>query len=126
MSETPLNADAYDALQFGVDFARRGAFRAALAEAVDAIITAYNPPPGSLDSGPRSVYATTVVEGWLVEHGFPRARQSRWVNVAGRPEWGDAEELCEIDCGTENRLFVQMLIGSDGIRQTIERVLVTS
>ncbi len=127
MSDTiTLTAEAYDALQFGVDFTRRGAFRAALAEAVEAIVMEYMPPPGSLDRGPRSVYATTVVETWLQENGFPHADQRRWINVAGLPEWGSAEELCEIDCGTSNRLFVQLLIGSDGIRQSIERVLVTS
>ncbi|CAA9322678.1 MAG: hypothetical protein AVDCRST_MAG93-5821 [uncultured Chloroflexia bacterium] len=127
MSDTiTLTAEAYDALQFGVDFTRRGAFRAALAEAVEAIVMGYTPPPGSLDRGPRSVYATTVVETWLQENGFPHADQRRWINVADLPEWGGAEELCEIDCGTSNRLFVQLLIGSDGIRQSIERVLVTS
>ncbi len=57
-----LTADAYDALQFGVDFTRRGAFRAALAEAVETIVMEYQPPPGSLDRGPRSVFATAVVE----------------------------------------------------------------
>ncbi len=121
-----LTADAYDALQFGVDFTRRGAFRAALAEAVETIVMEYQPPPGSLDRGPRSVFATTVVEVWLQQNGFPNADQRRWINVEGMAEWGGAEELCEIDCGTSNRLFVQLLIGSDGIRQTIERVLVTS
>ncbi len=121
-----LTAEAYDALQFGVDFTRRGAFRAALAEAVEAIIMQYSPPPGSLDSGPRSVFATTVVENWLRDNGFPHADQRRWINVEGLPEWGGAEELCEIDCGTSNSLLVQLLIGSDGIRQTIERVVVTS
>jgi hypothetical protein len=127
MSDTiTLTAEAYDALQFGVDFTRRGAFRAALAEAVEGIVMGYMPPPGSLDRGPRSVYATAVVETWLQQNGFPHADQRRWINVAGLPEWGGAEELCEIDCGTSNRLFVQLLIGSDGIRQSIERVLVTS
>ena len=121
-----LTAEAYDALQFGVDFAKRGAFRAALTEAVEAVIVQYSPPAGSLDRGPRSVFATTEVENWLRDNGFPRADQSRWINVEELPEWGGAEELCEIDCGTSNRLFVQLLIGSDGIRQTIERVIVTS
>lgn len=120
-----LTAEAYDALQFGVDFTRRASFRVALTEAVEAVVMGYTPPPGSLDRGPRSVFATAVVERWLQEHGFPRARQSRWVNVTHQPEWGGAEELCEIDCGTENRLFVQLLIGSDGIRQSIERIVVT-
>lgn len=121
-----LTAEAYDALQFGVDFTKRGAFRAALTEAVEAIVMEYMPPPGSLDRGPRSVFATTVVEGWLQQNGFPHAQQRRWINVAGIPEWDGAEELCEIDCGTSNRLFVQLLIGSDGIRQSIERIVVTS
>ena len=121
-----LTAAAYDQLRFGVDFARRGAFRAALAEAIEAIVAGYVPPEGSLDSGPRSIYATTVVEEWLQTHGFPHAAQRRWVRVAGQPQWHGAEELCEIDCGTEASLLVQLLIGSDGIRQSIERVIVTS
>ena len=121
-----LTAEEFDALQFGVDFARRGAFRAALAEAVEAVVVSYTPPPGSLDRGPRSVFATGAVEEWLLHNGFPRAAQRRWIAVAGLPEWGGAEELVEIDCGTAQRLFVQLLIDSDGIRQTIGRVLVTS
>lgn len=126
--ETPveLTAAAYDRLQFGVDFVRRGAFRAALAEAVEAVVAGYVPPPGSLDSGSRSIYATTVVEEWLRTHGFPDAVQRRWVNVAGLPEWRGAEEVCEIDCGTEASLLVQLPILSDGVRQSIDRVIVTS
>lgn len=121
-----LTAAAYDRLQFGVDFSRRGAFRAALAEAVEVVVAGYVPPPGSLDQGPRSIYATTVVEEWLRAHGFPKADQRRWISVAGQPEWQGAEELCEIDCGTEARLFVQLLIFGDGERQSIGPVVVTS
>ena len=126
IEKVALTAKAFDTLQFGVDFARRGAFRAALTEAVEAIVTGYTPPPGSLDSGPRSVYATNAVETWLRDHGFPHAHQRRWVNVAGEPGWNGAEELYEIDCGTEQRLLVQLLIHSDGARQFIGRVVVTS
>jgi hypothetical protein len=121
-----LTAAAYDRLQFGVDFQRRGAFRAALAEAVEAIVAGYVPPSGSLDVGPRSIFATAIVEEWLRAHGFPDAHQRRWIRVAGQAQWGDAEELCEIDCGTEANLLVQLLIVSDGIRQSIGRVNVTS
>ena len=121
-----LSAAAYDQLRFGVDFVRRGAFRAALAEAVEVVVADYVPPSGSLDRGPRSIYATTVVEEWLRTHGFPHADQRRWINVAGQPEWQGAEELCEIDCGTEARLFVQLLIFWDGERQSIGPVVVTS
>ena len=125
-TSSELSAAAYDRLQFGVDFARRGAFRAALAEAVEAVVAGYVPPPGSLDEGPRSIYATTVVEEWLRAHGFPKAGQRRWISVAGQPEWHGAEELCELDCGTEARLFVQLLIFGDGERQLIGQVVVTS
>jgi hypothetical protein len=124
--EIELTAAAYDRLQFGVDFVRRGAFRAALAEAVEEIVAAYVPPPGSLDTGARSIFVTTVVEEWLRAHGFPDAHQRRWIRVAGLPQWADAEELCEIDCGTRGSLLVQLEIVSDGIRQSIGRVSVTS
>lgn len=121
-----LTAEAYDALQFGIDFTQRGAFRAALAEAVENIVADYTPPPGSLDEGARSIFATTVVEEWLRNNGFPRANQRRWIDVAYNPEWGGAEELCEIDCGTANSLLVQLLIERDGARQRIGQVRVTS
>ena len=121
-----LTARAYDALQFGIDFSKRGAFRAALTEAVEAVVASYVPPPGSLDRGPRSVYATGAVEAWLRNNGFPRAAQRRWIDVAGQPNWAGAEELYEIDCGTEQRLFVQLLIYSADDRQYIGRVVVTS
>lgn len=124
--DVELTAAAYDRLQFGIDFQRRGAFRAALAEAVDALVAAYAPPSGSLDLGPRSIYATTFVEEWLRTHGFPDATQRRWVRVAGHLQWPGVEELCEIDCGTEASLLVQLPIISDGIRQSIDRVIVTS
>jgi hypothetical protein len=126
LEKVALTAKAFDALQFGVDFARRGAFRAELTEAVEAVVMGYTPPPGSLDSGSRSVYATNAVETWLRDHGFPHARQRRWVNVAGEPGWNGAEELYEIDCGTEQRLLVQLLIHNDGARQFIGRIVVTS
>ncbi len=125
-TQIELTAKAFDTLQFGVDFRRRGAFRVALTEAVDAVVASYVPPPGSLDSGPRSVYATSVVEGWLRENGFPHAMQRRWIDVAGEPTWDGADELCEIDCGTQQRLLVQLLIHTDGERQFIGRVVVTS
>lgn len=121
-----LTAEAYDALQFGVDFTRRGAFRAALAEAVQAVVTDYTPPPGSLDMGPRSIFATGVVEDWLRRNGFPHARQRRWVSVEGQLEWGGADELCEIDCGTENSLVVQLPIEREGQRLMIGPVRVSS
>lgn len=121
-----LTAAAYDRLQFGIDFGARGAFRAALTAAVEGVVATYTPPPGSLDAGPRSVFATSAVEAWLRSNGFPRATQRRWISVAGEPEWQGAEELYEIDCGAEQRLFVQMLISSDGERQYIARVVVTS
>lgn len=124
--ETELTAANYDALQFGVDFARRGAFRAALAEAVNAVIDAYTPPRGALDERPRAIFAATVVEDWLRTHGFPHADQRRWIDVKYQPEWGRAEELCEIDCGTANSLLVQLLIERDGDRQRIGEVRVTS
>ncbi len=83
-TSSELSAAAYDRLQFGVDFARRGAFRAALAEAVEAVVAGYVPPPGSLDEGPRSIYATTVVEEWLRAPVFPRR-----ASVAGSA-WPDS------------------------------------
>src|SRR4051794_16459135 len=64
-----LTARAYDNLQFGVDFVQRGAFRAALATALEGVVACYVPPPGSLDLGARSVYATTAVEAWLRDNG---------------------------------------------------------
>jgi len=121
-----LTAKAYDALQFGVDFGRRGAFRAALTEAVENVVAEYVPPEGSLDRGPRSVFATGAVEQWLREHGFPHARQRRWANVADEYGWNGADELYEIDCGTEQRLLVQLLIHNQDDRQYIGRVIVTS
>ena len=121
-----LSAKAYDELQFGVDFVRRGAFRAALTQAVEAVVDSYRPPPGSLDEGPRSIYGTSAVEAWLREHGFPRAAQRRWITLAGQMGWDGAEELCEIDCGTRQRLVVQLLIYLEGERQYIGRVVVTS
>lgn len=124
--DVELTAAAYDRLQFGVDFQRRGAFRVALAETVEALVAGYVPPEGSLDAGPRSIYATTLVEEWLRTHGFPDATQRRWVRVAGHPQWPGTEELCEIDCGAEASLLVQLPIVSDGIRQSIDRVIVTS
>ncbi len=121
-----LTAKAFDALQFGVDFGRRGAFRAALTEAVEQVVADYVPPEGSLDRGPRSVYATGAVEHWLRAHGFPHARQRRWIDVADRREWNGADELVEIDCGTEQSLLVQLLIHNADERQYIGRVIVTS
>ena len=125
-SRIELTARAFDALRFGVDFGRRGAFRAALTEAVESVIANYVPPPGSVDSGPRSVYASTAVEAWLRANGFPRASQRRWINVAGEAGWNGADELYEIDCGTQQRLLVQLLIHSSGDRQFIGHVVVTS
>ena len=125
-SRIELTAQAFDALRFGVDFGRRGAFRVALTEAVEAVVAGYVPPPGSIDSGPRSVYATTAVEAWLRANGFPHANQRRWIDVAGEPGWNGADELYEIDCGTRQRLFVQLLIHNGGDRQYIGRVVVTS
>ncbi len=124
--ELDLSAAAYDTLQFGVDFARRGAFRAALTAAVETIIAGYEPPTGSLDSGPRSIYAIPVVEEWLRAHGFPDADQRRWVSVARDPQWRGHEELCEIDCGTANSLLVQLPIARAGDRQLLGQVIVTS
>ncbi len=121
-----LTAKAFDALQFGVDFGRRGAFRSALTEAIEAVVASYIPPPGSLDRGPRSVYATGEVEAWLRAHGFPHAHQRRWITVQGEPGWNGADELCEIDCGTHQRLLVQLLIYSGDERQYIGRIVVTS
>ncbi len=126
MGVKELTAAAYDQLQFGVDFAARGTFRAALTAAVEAVVAGYRPPPGSLDTGSRSVFATSEVEMWLRRNGFPRATQRRWVSVAGEGGWHGAEELYEIDCGAEQRLFVQLLIYSDGQRQYIGHVVVTS
>ncbi len=121
-----LTAKAFDALRFGVDFGRRGAFRAALTEALEEIVAAYVPPEGSLDTGPRSVYATAVVELWLRQHGFPHAHQRRWVQIADELGWHGADELYEIDCGTRQRLLVQLLIHNKDERQYIGRVIVTS
>ena len=121
-----LTAEQYDALQFGVNFKLRAEFRAALTEAVEQIVDTYQPPEGSLDRGPRSIYATTVVEQWLKQNGFSHAHQRRWIDVADEPEWGGAVELCEIDCGTRNHLLVQLLIHVDQTgRQYIKRVNVT-
>lgn len=125
-SPLELTAKAFDTLQFGVDFGRRGVFRTALTEAIEGIVSGYVPPEGSLDHGPRSVYATGVVEGWLRDHGFPHARQRRWISVANEPGWDGADELYEIDCGTQQRLFVQLLIHNQDDRQYIGRVVVTS
>lgn len=123
----PLSAGSYDALQFGIDFRARAHFRAELAAVLDQIVDTYQPPPGSLDQGPRSIYAVTAVEAWLRSHGFPRARQRRWITVAGDPAWGGASELYEIDAGTTNRLLVQLLIAEDHHgRQYIRDVLVTA
>lgn len=119
-----LTAAAFDALQFGADFKRRAQFRVDLAERVNAVVDAYVPPEGALDAGPRAIFATTVVEQWLREHGFPKADQHRWVDVAHDPRWGGAEELCEIDCGTESSLLVQLLVERDGDRQRIGEVRV--
>jgi hypothetical protein len=121
-----LSARAYNALQFGADFTRRGVFRAALAEAIEAVIEQYVPPPGSLDRGVRSIFSATIVEEWLRTHGFPQAVQRRWIDVSDWPEWGGAEELYEISCGTELSLLVQLPIHRAGARQYIGRVVVTS
>jgi hypothetical protein len=122
-----LTADAYDKLQFGIDFALRAAFRAALAEAVEQVVTDYVPPPGSLDHGPRSIFAVAAVEAWLRDNGFPHARQGRWVSVADDPRWGGAVEVSEIEAGTSNRLLVQLVIhADDNGRQYIKWVNVTT
>ena len=121
-----LSAKAYDQLQFGVEFAERAGFRVALTEAVDQVITAYQPPRGSLDDGPRSIFAASAVEDWLREHGFPHAYQRRWVSVADDPRWGGAVEVCEFDAGSQNRLLVQLVIHADDDgRQYIKWVNVT-
>lgn len=122
-----LSAAAYDALQFGVDFTDRAEFRVALAQAVEDVVASYVPPEGSLDRGARSIFATSAVEAWLKTNGFPHAHQRRWIDVAGDPMWGGADELCEIDAGTRKHLLVQLLIhhDQDG-RQYIKRVYVTS
>lgn len=122
-----LSAKAYDQLQFGIDFARRAAFRVALTEAVDAVIDNYQPPQGSLDEGPRSIFAASVVEQWLREHGFPHAYQRRWVSVEDDPSWGGAAEVCEFDAGSQNHLLVQLVIHADDTgRQYIKWVNVTA
>lgn len=122
-----LTAAHYDALQFGINFTRRAEFRAALAQAVEHIVATYEPPAGSLDRGPRSIFATTAVELWLKEHGFPHVQQRRWIDVSGEPGWGGAVELCELDGGTENHLLIQLLIHIDESgRQYIKQVNVTA
>lgn len=121
-----LTAKGYDALQFGVDFTDRAEFRVALTQAIEEVVESYRPPQGGLDSGPRSIYATSAVEEWLKTHGFPHAFQRRWIDVAGDPAWGGAAELCEIDAGTSNHLLIQLLIHVDDTgRQYIGRVNVT-
>lgn len=128
-TDTPveLSAKAYDRLQFGVDFAQRAAFRVALTEAVDAVIDNYQPPQGSLDQGPRSIFAASVVEQWLRKHGFPHAYQRRWVSVEDDPRWGGAVEVCEFDAGSQNHLLVQLVIHADDTgRQYIKWVNVTA
>lgn len=126
-AQSELSAAAYDALQFGIDFKDRAEFRVALAQAVETIVATYEPPVGSVDRGPRSIFATTAVEAWLKEHGFPHARQRQWIDVAGDPMYGGAQELCEIECGTEHHLLVQLLIHQDEAgRQYIKRVHVTA
>ncbi len=122
-----LTAANYDALQFGVNFTRRAEFRVALAQAVDQVVEQYQPPEGSVDRGPRSIFATSAVEEWLRQHGFPHAFQRRWIDVADDDRWSNALELCEIDCGTENHLLVQLLIHQDDTgRQFIKQVNVTA
>lgn len=122
-----LTAAHYDALQFGINFTRRAEFRAALAQAVEHIVATYEPPAGSLDQGPRSIFATTAVELWLKEHGFPHVQQRRWIDVSNEPGWGGAVELCELDGGTENHLLIQLLIHIDESgRQYIKQVNVTA
>lgn len=122
-----LTAAHYDALQFGVNYTRRAEFRVALAQAVEHIVATYEPPVGSLDHGPRSIFATTAVEQWLKEHGFPHVQQRRWIDVSDQPGWGGAVELCELDGGTENHLLIQLLIHMDESgRQYIKQVNVTA
>lgn len=121
-----LSAKTYDALQFGVNFKSRAEFRVALTQAVEHIVDSYVPPEGSLDTGPRSIYAATVVERWLQENGFPHAHQRRWIDVSDDRTWGGAVELVEIDGGTHNHLLVQLLIHVDETgRQYIKQVIVT-
>lgn len=122
-----LSAQGYDALRFGVDFRDRARFRVALAVAVEHVVARYVPPAGSLDSGPRSIFATGAVEAWLRDNGFPHAHQRRWVDVAADPRYDGAAELFEIDAGTTHSLLVQLFIhaGDDG-RQFIKRVNVTA
>jgi hypothetical protein len=121
-----LTAEQYDALQFGVNFKLRAEFRAALTQAVEQVVATYHPPEGSLDRGPRSIYATTAVEHWLKQNGFPHAHQRRWIDVADDPQWGGAVELYEIDGGTLNHLLVQLVIHVDEAgRQYIKWVNVT-
>lgn len=121
-----LSAKQYDALQFGVQFRDRAEFRVALTEAIENVVATYEPPAGSIDRGPRSIFAATAVEAWLREHGFPHAHQRRWIDVAGAPEWGGADELIEIDGGTVRGLLIQLLIHTDDSgRQYIKQVNVT-
>jgi hypothetical protein len=122
-----LSAKAYDQLQFGVDFAERAAFRVALTQAVEQVVAEYRPPSGSLDEGPRSIFAAPVVEQWLREHGFPHAHQRRWVSVANDQRWGGAVEVCELDAGSLNHLLIQLVIHADDSgRQYIKWVNVTA
>jgi hypothetical protein len=122
-----LTAKRYDALQWGIEFADRARFRVALAEALEEVIDSYVPPPGSVDSGPRSIFAITAVEQWLREHGFPHAHQRQWIDVQGAPQWNGAVELCEIDGGTEHRLLIQIAIHADEHgRQYVKWVNVTT
>lgn len=124
--EIELSAKKYDSLQFGVDFKGRAEFRVALTQAVEQVVDTYVPPEGSLDRGPRSIYAATAVERWLQENGFPHAHQRRWIDVADDPQWGGAAELYEIDSGTHKHLLVQLLIHVDETgRQYIKQVIVT-
>ncbi len=127
-AESPaLTAERYDALQFGVDFVARARFRVALAEAIEQVVAAYEPPPGSVDAGPRSIFATTAVEEWLRAHGFPRARQRRWIDITDDERWTHGVELCEIDAGTQNHLLIQLIISVDETgRQYIREVRVTA
>jgi hypothetical protein len=122
-----LAAEHYDDMRFGVDFKDRAAFRVALAEAIEQVVATYEPPPGSIDRGPRSIFAASAVEAWLRSNGFPHAHQRRWIDVSDAPEYGGALELCEIDGGTRNRLTIQLLIDNDPHgRQYIRQINVTS
>ena len=124
---TDLSAKAYDRLQFGVDFAQRAAFRVALSQAIEQVIADYRPPLGSLDEGPRSIYAAPVVEQWLCRNGFPHAYQRRWISVADDPRWDGAVEVCEIDAGSTSHLLIQLIIHADDSgRQYIKWVNVTA